>query len=134
MGKYLLLIAFLFLSITGYEQSHGLQFSSHEVVPEQRTSLDITSKEPLCLTDDTEISFDFNFTPNHHTYFGYIIRLITNKNQNIDIVYNQKRLNFNFVIGEDFSFVFKIDSAHLYNEWNHCNIRFDKKKQMVFFI
>ena len=133
MGKYLLLIAFLFLSITGYEQSHGLQFSSHEVVPEQRTSLDITSKEPLCLTDDTEISFDFNFTPNHHTYFGYIIRLITNKNQNIDIVYNQKRLNFNFVIGEDFSFVFKIDSAHLYNEWNHCNIRFDKKKQMVFF-
>jgi two-component SAPR family response regulator len=134
LGKYvLLLIGFLFTSITGYEQSHGLQFASHEVVPEKRTSLHLTSAEPLCLEDDTEITFDFNFTPNHETYFGYIARIITSNKQNIDVVYNQRLLNFNFVIGENYSFVFKIDSASLFGEWNRCSIRFNKKKQEVYF-
>ncbi|MCW3112018.1 MAG: galactose oxidase [Segetibacter sp.] len=134
MGKYvLLLLGFLFYSVIGFAQSYGLQFSSHEVVPEKRTSLNLTPTEPLCLSDDTEISFDFNFTPNHETYFGYIIRIITNDNQNIDIVYNQKLLNFNFVIGERFSSVFKIDPARLFSALNHCIIRFDRKNQEVLF-
>ncbi|MCW3082516.1 hypothetical protein [Segetibacter sp.] len=134
MGKYLLLLLwFLFSSVIAFEQSHGLQFSSHEVVPEKRTSLNLTPTEPLCLSADTEISFDFNFSPNYETYFGYIIRLITNDNRNIDIVYNQRLLNFNFVIGENFSFVFKINQAQLYNKWNHCKIRFNQKSQEVFF-
>ncbi|WP_147205881.1 galactose oxidase [Segetibacter aerophilus] len=128
-----MLLGFLFTSVIAYEQSHGLQFSSHEVVPEKRTSLNLTPTDPICLTDDTEISFDFNFAPNFETYFGYIIRIITNNNQNIDIVYNQKLLNFNFVIGENFSFVFRIDQSRLYNNWNHCSIRFNKKSQEVLF-
>ena len=134
MRKYVfLLLAFNLFSCIVICQSHGLQFSSHEVVPEKRTALNLTSAGPLCLSQDLEISFDLNFVPNLETYFGYIVRVITTNNQNIDIVYNQKLLNFNFVIGEKFSAVFTIDSARLFNTWNHCSIRFSKKSQEVAF-
>lgn len=131
---------FLFL-ITGlllfsgevYSQSYGLQFSSHEAIPEKRTSLNLTPVEPLCLKEDTQIFFDLKFVPGLNAYFGYVIRLITSDNQNIDIVSVDKFGNFNFVIGESFSYAFKIDSSSLFGKWNHCEIRFDKNLQEVNF-
>ncbi len=134
MGIYYVLLGWLLLfSGIANCQSHGLQFSSYEVVPEKRTALNVTSSEPLCLSDNTQIAFDLNFTPNFETYFGYIVRIITTNKQNIDIVYNQRLRNFNFVIGELFSSVFKVDSSKLFGDWSCCNIRFDKKSQQVFF-
>jgi two-component SAPR family response regulator len=116
-----------------YSQSYGLQFSSHEAIPEKRTSLNLTHGEPLCLKEDTQISFDLKFVPGLNAYFGYVIRLITTDNQNIDLVSIDKAGNFNFVIGESFSYAFKIDSSSLFGKWNHCEIRFDKKHQEVIF-
>ncbi len=134
MNKFPFLIIWLLL-FTGelFSQSYGLQFSSHEVVPEKRTSLNLTPNEPLCLKDDTQISFDLKFVPNLQTYFGYVIRVITTDNQNIDIVYNHELRNFNFVIGESFSTIFNVDSSKLFGEWNHFDIRFDEKLKEVFF-
>jgi two-component SAPR family response regulator len=116
-----------------YSQSYGLQFSSHEAIPEKRTSLNLTPGEPLCLKEDTKISFDLKFVPGLNAYFGYVIRLITTDNQNIDLVSIDKAGNFNFVIGESFSYAFKIDSSSLFGKWNHCEIRFDKQHQEVSF-
>ena len=99
MGRYIVLLLWLFLFFsTAYGQSHGLQFSSHEVVPEKRTSLNLTPLEPVCFSSTTELSFDIKFRPNLETYFGYVLRMITSDNQNIDLVYNQKLLQFNFII------------------------------------
>ena len=137
MGKYFLFFLTIscFLHQIGICQSHGLQFSSHEVVPEKRTSLSLTSGESFCLKGDAGIGFDLTFTPNLETYFGYIVRLVTTNNQNIDIVYNQKLLNFNFVIGETFSGVFSLDSAQLFGSWNHFEIRFNaKSKEASFYL
>lgn len=118
-----------------YCQSYGLQFSSHEAIPEKRTSLNLTPGEPLCLNKDIQISFDLKFVPSLNAYFGYVIRVITTDNQNIDIVSIDKTGNFNFVIEESFSFAFKIDSSSLYGKWNHCEIRFDKnQKEVSFFL
>jgi hypothetical protein len=77
-----------------YSQTYGLQFSSHEVVPEKRTSLNLTSSESLCFKENTTVSFDLKFVSNKLDNFGYIIRIITNNEQNIDIVYNQKKKKF----------------------------------------
>ena len=123
---------FLFSDLL-HSQSYGLQFSSHEVVPEKRTSLNLTPKDPLCLKENTQISFDFTFVPNQKDYFGYVVRIITATDQNIDIVYNQKLRKFNFVIGESFSNNFLIDSSKLFGDWNHCVILFDNKIQEVVF-
>ena len=146
MLKYpgLLLLAMLFMW-EGICQTHGLQFSSHEVVPEKRTALNLTSKEPFCFDGTIEINFDFTFRPNLETYFGYVVRIIAdgvnaatggnatnsgiaNQKQNIDIVYNQRLLNFNFIIGET-SNVFELDSVTLHSKWNNIRIRFDRKTQ-----
>jgi hypothetical protein len=123
----LTLFSLLLLINTASGQSHGLQFLSHEVVQEKRTSLDLTPDQPLCLENDGEISFDMNFRPGHEIYFGYIVRIISSGNQNIDIVYNQRLEKFNFIIGEAFSGVFEIDSARLYGAWNSFAIRFNEK-------
>lgn len=129
MGRVLLLICFVLIANIVFCQSHGLRFSSHEVVPEKRTSLNLTPKDPLCLKQAAEISFDLAFTPNLETYFGYIMRLVTGNNQNIDIVYNQKLQKFNFVIGETVSGEFTIDSMHLYGQWSRFKVTLDAKTQ-----
>src|SRR5215210_3990302 len=120
MGRKVLvsLLSILFFINAGFAQSHGLQFSSHEVVQEKRTSLNLTPTEAFCLRNTAEISFDLTFRPNLEIYFGYIIRVVTSNNQNIDVVYNQRQRNFNFVIGEAFSGLFNIDSAQLYGNWS----------------
>ena len=127
MWKFILL---LFLSVqlitnAGYAQSYGLRFSSHEVVQEKRTTLNLTSSGPLCFRKDAEISFDLNFLPYKETYFGYIVRIIGANNKNIDLVYNQKERTFNFLIGESFSREFALDSVALFGQWLHFSIRFD---------
>ncbi|WP_153799316.1 hypothetical protein [Foetidibacter luteolus] len=114
----------LLLFCTAMGQSHGLQFLSHEVVQEKRTSLNLTPSEPFCIKENTEISFDISFSPDMETYFGYVVRIVTKDNQNIDIVYNQRLLNFNFVIGENFSVVFTVEQARLYGQWNNFKIQF----------
>jgi two-component SAPR family response regulator len=128
-----LIIGLLLFSGELYSQSYGLQFTSHEAIPEKRTSLNLTPGEPLCLKEDTQIFFDLKFVPGLNAYFGYVIRLITTDNQNIDIVSIDKFGNFNFVIGESFSYAFKIDSSSLFGKWNHCEIRFDKNLREVNF-
>src|SRR5688500_1751724 len=117
---------FLYI-ITAYGQSHGLHFLSHEVVQEKRTALDLTHEKPFCLDDSGEVSFDLNFRPGHEIYFGYILRIITGANQNIDLVYNQRLRKFNFVIGETFSGEFEVDSASLYGGWNNFGVRLNEK-------
>lgn len=112
-------------------QTQGLQFASHEVVQEKRTSLNLTPADPICFNNTTDLSFDLIFRPNLETYFGYVLRIVTTGNQNIDLVYNQKLLQFNFVIGEEFSFPFSIDSVQLFGSWNNVNIRFDESGKLI---
>lgn len=99
-----------------YAQFYGLSFYSHEVVPEKRTSLDLTTTSPLCLDKETEISFDLNFIPYQDIYFGYVFRLIFTNGQNIDLVYNQRTGKFDFLIGEGFSQTFTIDTPQRYRQ------------------
>ena len=94
MPKYLYVIAVaLFLKINCFAQ-HGLAFNSHEVVLEKRTSLDLSPEDSFCFTKNFELSFDINFIPNNKTYFGYVIRIISNGNQNIDLIFDQKSKYF----------------------------------------
>lgn len=114
-------------------QPYGLQFSSHEVIPEKRTSLDLTANGPLHLAAETEISFDLMFQPHKTIYFGYVMRLITTGNQHVDILYNQRSTCFNFVNGEQISGTLPIDTATLLNGWNRVVLRMDPVKKKLFY-
>ena len=122
-----------FFHDTSYAQSYGLRFSSHEVVQEKRTSLNLSPTEDLCFSHDAEISFDLLFAQDMEIYFGYIFRVITADGQNIDLIYNQKYSNFNFIIGDAVSGTFTIDSTRLYNDWSRFAIRLNATSHEVAF-
>lgn len=134
MKKFIYLILWLLLTSGElFGQSYGLQFSSHEVIPEKRTSLNLTLNEALCLGESLEIGYNFKFIQSQKGYFGYLIRIITTNNQNIDVVYNRNSRKLNFVVGESLSNNFLIDSSKLFGDWNHCAIQFDTRLQEVLF-
>ncbi len=108
-----------------------MQFSSHEVVQEKRTSLNLTPDNPICLSKQTEISFDIIFRNNLEIYFGYVVRIITANNINIDLVYNQKLRVLNFVVGEHFSASFNVDSLQLLEKWGRYSMLLNPEENTV---
>lgn len=134
MGRYFYCLLHIILTVQfANGQSHGLAFSSHEVVPEKRTSLDLTPTDPVCLGDVTEISFDLMLRPNLETYFGYVMRLLTDDHRNIDLVYNQRLATFNFVIREVITGSFVIDTTQIFGKWSRFRLLFDGKRQEASF-
>ena len=124
----------LFSQMQGHGQSYGLTFSSHENVLEKRTSLDISPDDSICFTKNFDLGFDINYLPSHKTYFGYILRIISNGDHNIDLIYHQKSHTFKVINGEIFSNVsFQIDSPRLYREWNRINLKFNLENQTIEF-
>ncbi len=122
MKRLLFCIAAVFLIQTSdFAQSYGLMFSSHEVVQEKRTSLDLSPDDSLCFSGSFDLSFDLNFLPRHQIYFGYVFRFIAlgrdGNDQNIDLIYNQGLKTFKVIIGENFSGIsFTVDSLKLYRD------------------
>jgi Kelch motif len=124
----------LFSHLQGYSQSYGLTFNSHENVLEKRTSLDISPDDSICFSKNFELGFDINYLPNHRTYFGYILRIISNGDHNIDLIYHQKSHSFKVINGEIFSNIsFTVDSPRLYREWNRMNLKFNLENQTIRF-
>ena len=66
----------------------GLYFSSHEVIPDNRTSLNLTPSGPFRFPDGFTVEMNANFR-NGDGYFGYIFRIIGDQNTNIDLVSRQ---------------------------------------------
>ncbi len=129
-----LIACIVFSCSAGYGQSYGLTFNSHENVLEKRTSLDISPGDSICFTRNFDLGFDINYLPNHRTYFGYILRIISNGDHNIDLIYHQKSHTFRVINGEIFSNVsFQIDSPRLYREWNRINLKFNLENQTIQF-
>ncbi|MBE7169575.1 MAG: hypothetical protein INR73_03250 [Williamsia sp.] len=116
-----LFVLFALLNLCSDElhaQSYGLTFSSHEVVPEKRTSLDLTGSDPICFSQKLDLTFELSFVPDYITYFGYVFRLINDKGQNIDLIYDQKTKVFRLVAAETFINInLEIGDEQLRNGW-----------------
>lgn len=117
-----------------FAQAYGLGFLSHETVQDKRTGLDLSPGKTLCFKDDFELSFDFAFLPNRENYFGYIIRLINNDKQNVDLLYDRRMEgnHFKLIIGDTFSNIsFNLDENKLLTGWTNFKLRFDAGKQQL---
>ncbi len=116
-------------------QSYGLGFESFEAVQDKRTGLDLSPEGPICLDGDFELSFELSFLRNKKTYFGYIVRVIGNDKQNIDLIYDNSSVNhdhFKLIIGEQFSpIAFDFQGDDLFAKWNRITLRFQKQKQQI---
>jgi hypothetical protein len=110
----------------------GCGLWGQEEMQDNRTSLDLTPEKPLCFNGNVELAFDVSLAASYKTYFGYIFRIIQDDTQNLDLLYDQKSLNFKMIIGERFSqSVIRLDSARLFNQWNHFKLQLDLKDQAL---
>ncbi|HMH23875.1 MAG TPA: hypothetical protein VK563_18945 [Puia sp.] len=133
MRRHIYSIVFILLfKISGFAQSYGLTFNSHEVVLEKRTSLDLSPEDSLCFAKNFELKFDMSFLSGHQIYFGYVLRIVSTDNQNIDLIFNQKTGAFKVIAGENFSGInFTADSPRIYKEWSHFDFKFDLEKHVL---
>lgn len=116
-----------------HAQSYGLGFYSHEVVQDKRTGLELNLNK-LAQRDKFEVSFDLTFLPNRAIYFGYILRLIGDENQNIDLVYDNQAntKHFKIIVGERLSKIsFNIDDKQLFERWNKLRLIIDYKSDKI---
>lgn len=110
--KYLITFFFILISGIGLCQDEylsGLYFSSHEVVQDKRTSLNLTPNGPSKFPDGFSLEMEADFRQGDG-YYGYVFRLISDQNTNIDLVSNLSTIsanNFWLVVKDKVLFSFK---------------------------
>ena len=129
-------IVFIFLhNYHGYAQSYGLQFAASEVVQEQRTGLDLTPRDRICLEKDFELSFDLGFVPGKLDYFGYIVRIIDAKKQNIDLIFDRdasSKKPLKLAVGETYiEFPHFIDKRNYFKGWLNIKIGYSRASNLL---
>src|SRR5688572_30608734 len=72
---------------------YGLEFSSHEVSKDHRTSLNLNPQHPFEFDKDFALKFDIAFRRLTNAY-GYIVRIIANDSVNIDLVSSPEHNEF----------------------------------------
>lgn len=104
----------------------GLYFSSHEVIQDKRTSLNLTPHDKLKSSDHFSLEFEASFREGDG-FYGYIFRMLGNNAINIDLVSNLASTTSNFwlVYKEQTLLSFKWEQlpGAGYDQW--MKIRFD---------
>ncbi|MXV17229.1 galactose oxidase [Hufsiella ginkgonis] len=122
---------------SAYPQSYGLQVAGSEVVQDERTGIDLSPGGSLCLGQDFELSFDLGFVPDQVDYFGYIVRIIDSRKQNIDLIYDKDasiKRHLRLVMGEvSVSFPYNIDKSDYFNGWLKISFRYSGKNNLLTF-
>ena len=98
MRRLLILIVILTSGLHSFGQDEylsGLYFSSHEVIQDKRTSLNLTPERPFKFPDGFSLEMEANFRRGDG-FYGYIFRIIGNGHTNIDLVSNLASFSSNF--------------------------------------
>lgn len=134
----LCLCIFLLLccTYTASGQTDGLGFYSHEVIQDKRTGLALGIANSLCFTGNFELSFEISFIPQQKNYFGYVVRIIRDETQNIDILYDYDPKfgdkHFRVVLGDSYSHIsFSIPGLGTNDDWHTIRLKFDSQRGML---
>lgn len=134
MRKILLPLLFVCLSITASasiidDDSYGLYIKSFPFNDSQKTSLVLENNDYFKINKDFSISFDINVRPEN--VFGIIGRIISDKGDNIDLV---------FTVGDDdkrYPMLVVNESVHMipyevtFNKWANVKIDLLKDKNAI---
>lgn len=115
MKFYIVLFSILLYGLNVFCQDallSGLYFSSHEVIQDKRTSLNITPNNPIKFPDGFALEMEANFR-HGDGHYGYIFRIIGDGNTNIDLISNLASTSSNFwlVIKDKVLFSYKWDDV-----------------------
>jgi len=134
---YLTGILFLFLcnlNLVAQTELSGLFFSSHEVIQDKRTSLNLTPHRPFRFSDLFSLEFDINFRRDDG-YYGYIFRIIANGNENLDLVSNVASDESNICLVYKDKILLNYKWSDLpsidFDQWVKVKIDFDLKNDRI---
>lgn len=129
------LIQFLAFKTTG--QEYGLEFLGHEVITDKRTALILGNDNIICPKNNFDLSFELKFKPKVSSYFGYVFRIITQDDKNIDLLFQSdsqgKQQNFRIISGDkDIKLNQQLDSISLYSKWSQFSIKIQNNQLQIF--
>jgi DNA-binding SARP family transcriptional activator len=122
--------AFLFVISLVYGQppKSGLSFCAHNHNIDERTSLILNNNESYRLGERDNFSIELDmFLRDEAINFGYIFRIISNKDENFDFIINQDLDVFLVINNHDF----QLKSILLPKQWNQLTISFQKKQNNI---
>lgn len=124
-----LLFALLMINEIAFAQIYGLKFQSHGCVLDKRTELNLSPDGYLNFQDEFEISFDYSIylsKPNNYSeVFGYILRIISRENNNIDLIISPTpSINLNLVNGKNNSIIHIDSLGNALDGWVNLRIKF----------
>ncbi|MBD3628913.1 galactose oxidase [Cyclobacterium sp.] len=134
--KYLLPI-FIVFSFSGpiSGQYYGLSFASSEAVQDLRTGLDLSPGKTLCFDNNFQLSFDISFQPDQLEYFGYIFRIINQRNQNFDLISNLTSPDGSQLViinqGNAAPHSFDLENTGIFNQWAKFTFDFDLENRLL---
>ena len=112
----------------------GLFFRSHEVIQDERTSLNLTPDGPIRIKEELVIEFDVLFRQGDG-YYGYILKTLGNGVTPIDLVSNlaSESENFWLVVGDKavMSFNWSDLGGDLYNSWVKIRLAYLPSSQQI---
>ncbi len=136
MSIRVVFIAILLFHSTSYlfGQNYGLEFIAREKNLDYRTELDLRPSGSFEFKNDFELSFDLLLRKKviQTSYFGYILRVISADQYNIDLMHNKifvDSVDLNLVFGEDIPKVsYDFDNTIHFDHWINIRLRFNISK------
>ncbi|MDG3581049.1 hypothetical protein [Galbibacter pacificus] len=131
---YFLLISDVFIINAQTYLNEGLYFASHEVIQDERTSLNITPDNPLFLKRGFTLEFDANFRKGDG-YYGDIVRVIGDDKLNIDLVsnLNTNEANFWLVVKDTILFTVKWNEIPdgSFDKWINIKLKINQEDSII---
>jgi DNA-binding SARP family transcriptional activator/cbb3-type cytochrome oxidase subunit 3 len=133
---YLLVFLFSFNSYTAFSQDYGLRFNGQHQPLDERTGLNLTPNEFVYFNDEFAITFEIKIDLMQKRLFGYILRVINDKNQNIDLIIsnnptaNNTVKSLNIIIGTTKAVV-PINNTKFNNKWIKLGLKFSLSQKTL---
>ena len=131
----ILLFVCLTSSFVVSSQEYGLSFKSQSYILDERTGLEISPNEFVDVKGEFEVSFDLKLDfKQKENGFGYIFRIISKKNKNIDLLLSSLNTKSLILVVGDTQTVLPIDLFDINkNDWFNIKIKFFLNKNEIQF-
>jgi DNA-binding SARP family transcriptional activator len=116
-------------------QEYGLNFKGQSYLLDERTGLEISPNKYVDVKNEFEVSFDLKVDfKKKKNEFGYIFRIISEKNKNIDLLLSSLTIKSLILVAGDTQTTLPIDLSDINkNDWFPIKIKFFLNKNEIQF-
>ena len=114
--------------VFGQLPNTGLFFYSHESNLDNRTSLLLNNNESYNLNSQEDFTLSFEmFLRNTQVKFGYIFRIISDREENVDLIVTNEEKGFLVINSQDYMLRQSVAS----DVWNRISVTFSRSKGQI---